>query len=450
MNETIEHKAQKPPGLVPKHVQNYLILGVSVVIIVILWLTGGDQKRPTRQPPSTSNNLDFARLNEAKLEEYKKQLAAQERLLREQQSLPQIQQSPTSQDPSFSTGPVGGQSSPQIPADPRETLKTQLQLDQLKKQHESLYSSNIALTYRKGEKAPNDLETFKEFLKTLAPQNSAASSAQPPDTIKQTEAIRRAALATLTAQPSKPEGPSPEQPRVPLRESSPQSAVQKNNDSKSSKDYNKATGNPYRILEGTVLETVLLNRINSDFTGPVNCMLTNPVYSHDRQRILIPEGSKLLGEAARVTNVGQKRVAVAFHRLVMPDGYSVSLDQFKGLNQIGETGLRDKVNNHYFQIFGLSIALGLVSGFSNRGVAYYGPGVSAGDIYRTGVSVRLAQSSHRLLDRYLNVLPTVTIREGHRVKVYLSGDLELPDYANHRMPADLSTAEPAVPKQETK
>src|SRR5439155_25731909 len=140
----------------------------------------------------------------------------------------------------------------------------------------------------------------------------------------------------------------------------------------------------------------------------------------------------------------------AFHRLVMPDGYSVSLDQFKGLNQIGETGLRDKVNNHYFQIFGLSIALGLVSGFSNRGIAYYGPGVSAGDIYRTGVSESLAQSSHRILDRYLNVLPTVTIREGHRVKVYLSGDLELPDYANHRMPADLSTAEPAVPKQETK
>ena len=64
---------------------------------------------------------------------------------------------------------------------------------------------------------------------------------------------------------------------------------------------------------------------------------------------------------------------MAFHRLIMPDGFSVSLDQFKGLNQIGETALRDKVNNHYLRIFGLSVALGLISGFSNRGVTYTVP-----------------------------------------------------------------------------
>jgi type IV secretion system protein VirB10 len=220
--------------------------------------------------------------------------------------------------------------------------------------------------------------------------------------------------------------------------------------SKATDSYNQAGGKQYRVLEGTVIETVLLNRINSDFSGPVECLVTSPVYSHDRQRILIPAGSKVLGEAEKVANLGQKRVSVAFHRLLMPDGVSVSLDQFKGLNQIGETALRGKVNNHYFQIFGLSAALGLVSGFSYRGVSYGPGGVSAGDIYRSGLADSLAQSSHRILDRYLNILPTVTIREGHRVKVYLTNDLILPNYSNHQMPADLGIDQASFTKEEAK
>jgi type IV secretory pathway VirB10-like protein len=135
--------------------------------------------------------------------------------------------------------------------------------------------------------------------------------------------------------------------------------------------------------------------------------------------------------------LGQKRVAVAFHRLIMPDGFSISLDQFAGLNQIGETALRDKVNNHYLQIFGLSIALGLISGFSNRGITY-GPGTTGIEVYRAGVADSLSQSSQRSLDRYINILSTVTILEGHRAKVDLTNDLLVPDYVNHKMPSDLS------------
>ena len=217
--------------------------------------------------------------------------------------------------------------------------------------------------------------------------------------------------------------------------------------SKATDSYNQAGGKQYRVLEGTLIETVLLNRINSDFSGPVECLVTSSVYSHDRQRVLIPAGSKVLGEAAKVANLGQKRVSVAFHRLLMPDGFSVSLDQFKGLNQIGETALRDKVNNHYFQIFGLSAALGLVSGFCYRGVSYGPGGVSAGDVYRSGTADSLAQSSHRILDRYLNNLPTVTIREGHRLKVYLTNDLVLPDYTHHQMPVDLTVDQAAFSKE---
>ncbi len=110
--------------------------------------------------------------------------------------------------------------------------------------------------------------------------------------------------------------------------------------------------------------------------------------------------------------MGQQRLAVFFHRLIMPDGYSVSLDQFTGLNQIGETGLRDKVNHHYAQVFGVSLAIGAIAGLANVNTGY-GADSSSMDTYRQGVASSLSQSSLRILDRYLNILPTFTIREGH-------------------------------------
>ena len=138
----------------------------------------------------------------------------------------------------------------------------------------------------------------------------------------------------------------------------------------------------------------------------------------------------------RVAATGQQRLAVTFHRLIMPDGYAASLDQFRGLNQIGETGLKDQVNQHYLQIFGASLALGAIAGIEQAGGSY-GYSTSGTDLYRRGVAESLSSSATRILDRFLNVLPTITIREGHRIKVYLTDDLMLPAYENHRLPGDL-------------
>jgi type IV secretory pathway VirB10-like protein len=183
----------------------------------------------------------------------------------------------------------------------------------------------------------------------------------------------------------------------------------------------------YRLPEGTLIETVLTNRLDSSFAGPVNCMVTTNVYSPDRTTVVIPQGSRVLGEVRKVEALGEQRLAVFFHRLIRPDGYSVSLDKFQGLSQIGETGLVDQINHHYLQIFGAAIAIGSIAGLAQANTSY-GVNESAADAYRQGVSSSLSQSAMRILDRYLNVLPTFTIREGHRVKVYLSQDLPLPAY----------------------
>ena len=128
-------------------------------------------------------------------------------------------------------------------------------------------------------------------------------------------------------------------------------------------NVDSAVGQPYVIFEGATLDTVLMNRLDGDAPGPVKVLVSNPFYSHDHQHVLIPDGTVVLGEAKKIGSAGfgqQRRMAVVFHRLIMPDGFSVDLDQFHGLDQIGEEGLKDRVNNHYLQIFGTSIALGSI------------------------------------------------------------------------------------------
>lgn len=212
--------------------------------------------------------------------------------------------------------------------------------------------------------------------------------------------------------------------------------ARKRTDEKKKGDLGDAVGPKHTLFEGTIIETVLANRLDGTFSGPVNCMTTQDIYSQNGRHVLIPAGSRVIGEAKHVEGLGQVRLALGYHRLIMPDGYSVSLDKFKGLNQVGETGLRDQVNNHYLQAFGASIAIGALAGLAQSNTRATGD-VSGIDVYRQGVATSLSQSSLRILERFLNVLPTVTIREGQRVKIYLSDDLLLPAYENHRMPEDL-------------
>jgi type IV secretion system protein VirB10 len=198
-----------------------------------------------------------------------------------------------------------------------------------------------------------------------------------------------------------------------------------------------AVGQPYVIYEGMTLDTVLMNRLDGDAAGPVKVMVSNPLYSHDYQHVLIPDGTIVLGEAKKIGTTGfgqQRRMAVVFHRMIMPDGYSVDLDQFNGLDQIGQEGLKDKVNNHYLQIFGTSIALGVISGAAEITQGGGTISTSGSQAFTTGAAAGVSQSATTILDRFIQIPPTITIREGHRVKVYFTQDMLLPAYSNHTIP----------------
>ena len=202
-------------------------------------------------------------------------------------------------------------------------------------------------------------------------------------------------------------------------------------------NVDSAVGQPYVIFEGATLDTVLMNRLDGDAPGPVKVLVSNPFYSHDHQHVLIPDGTVVLGEAKKIGSAGfgqQRRMAVVFHRLIMPDGFSVDLDQFHGLDQIGEEGLKDRVNNHYLQIFGTSIALGVVAGagqITNGGGTITTSGSQA---FTNGAASGVSQSATTILDKFIQIPPMITVREGFRVKIYFTQDLLLPAYTNHTIP----------------
>ncbi len=428
----IQDKAPKPPGLMPKNVQAWVMLGLAVLMVVIMWLTGGKKAQTApksnvstfQQPPPTE-------VNEAKIVDLQNRI---QELQREQQA------ALAQQNKFFGSSAVAGSLRPgtetAAPAQAGETPQPvppdPVQEEKERRAYVSLFSSNVALSYRKG------LAPSQQPSANVHTQNQATELPNlPPQPLDMNQ------LAQILAQvpPLSPQA-GVSTPALQSRNQQPENTMAGKEEkrapgtSPTSNSLNAASGKTYVLFEGTILETVLLNRLDGDFAGPIECLVTNDIYSHDRQHLLIPSGTKVLGEAKRVDTFGQTRLAVAFHRLIMPDGYSVSLDQFKGMNQIGDTGLRDKVNNHYFKVFGASLAVGAIGGIAEAGSG----GVltqSGTQSIQQGVGESMGQTSQRILDKFLNILPTITIREGHRVKIYLSGDLAVPDYANHKMPSDL-------------
>ncbi len=185
----------------------------------------------------------------------------------------------------------------------------------------------------------------------------------------------------------------------------------------------------YAICEGTIIPGRLQNKLVGELAGPLNVIIDTDIRSRDRQHILIPKGSILLGTAARTSSSYDSRLSVGFHRMLLPDGTGRDLHNAVGLDLAGETALKDKTDHHLKSTIATTVALGGLAGFSQFGAgsAFTGGGI---DSYRSGISQQAGQTGQQLIGRSLNRPPTITITEGHAVNVYLSEDIRLPEFAH--------------------
>lgn len=427
----LHKKPFDPKGVMQRHSKPIVYGGFCLlVVIALLFSSRGKTSVSAKQQQKQSNPQPLVQDNtENNVADLKSQLAHQQQTLDQATATdPSLVNATPAQRAAALSYSATGQPQPCIPGQPcnqaqpygygqqpngggagqvspEQQETQQLAAKERERAYESRFSSNLAYTHpaETPQQQPQGNSSYLPASMTSAQQGSSLVNPRPAG-----EASTAPASASSNGFNRKPEV-----------------------------NIDSAMGQPYVLYEGATIDTVLMNRLDGDAVGPVKVLVSNPIYSHDHQHVLIPDGTIVLGEAKKIGGTGfgqQRRMAVTFHRLIMPDGYSVDLDQFHGLDQIGEEGLKDKVNNHYLQVFGASIALGVIAGaaeISQGGGVYAGSGPQ---VFTNGAAASVSQSATTVLDRFMQIPPTITVREGHRVKVYITQDMLLPAYEHHTIP----------------
>ena len=183
---------------------------------------------------------------------------------------------------------------------------------------------------------------------------------------------------------------------------------------------------PYQVMAGTLIPASLVTGLNSDLPGQVIGQVTENVFDTvTGQHLLIPQGSRLIGRYDSVIAFGQSRALVVWTRLILPNGDSIQLDNLPGSDAQGFAGLKDKVDKHTWQF---------IKGAALSSLLSIGSELASDDGDRLTRALQNAGqdtaniAGQRIIDRNLNVQPTLKIRQGWRFNVIVSRDLILKPY----------------------
>ena len=203
------------------------------------------------------------------------------------------------------------------------------------------------------------------------------------------------------------------------------------------------------VAQGTMIRGVLETAIQSDLPGMVRAVTSEDVWSFDGRRVLIPQGTRLIGEYKSGLATGQTRVFIVWTRVLRSDGVSVMLGS-TGTDDIGRTGLTGEVDEHYMQRFGSAILLSIVGGGSQyvsgmgQGTNAYGGVVSTYDpatgtttttqpnaqnaygqqIASQAVSQNMNTIAGEALQNSLHIPPTINVDQGTRIMIFVRRDLD--------------------------
>ncbi|MGK9453112.1 TrbI/VirB10 family protein [Acidithiobacillus caldus] len=214
---------------------------------------------------------------------------------------------------------------------------------------------------------------------------------------------------------------------------------------------------PYELLQGTVIPGILTTGIKSDIPGQVTAVVPHPVYnSLNGAYVLIPAGSRLIGQYAASSAMGQTRVNVVWTRIEFPNGTYIQLSKMPGTAPDGYAGFHDLVNNHTWTIFKNALLLSLI----DVGMAVASPtststnttGVTGNQALQDGeqaLAQTFGQAEAQLFQKYVNIAPTLTIRPGYAFNVVVTKDLVFPGPYQHGANLVATSVSPRSPAQPT-
>ena len=179
----------------------------------------------------------------------------------------------------------------------------------------------------------------------------------------------------------------------------------------------------YTIAEGGLIHAILETAINSDLPGYLRAVTSMPMYSEDGSRLLIPVGSRLIGQYKSGMLYGQSRVFVVWTRLLTPDGITIQLGS-PGVDNLGMAGFNaDEINRHFWQSFGTSILLSIIgAGVDNVDVSS-SDNYNASQAYRVAAADSLSQTANQSLRQTGVISPTLIVNQGKPIMVFVAHDL---------------------------
>ncbi|WP_156434913.1 TrbI/VirB10 family protein, partial [Bradyrhizobium lablabi] len=184
---------------------------------------------------------------------------------------------------------------------------------------------------------------------------------------------------------------------------------------------------PYAIMAGSIIPASLITGLNSDLPGSTIAQVTENIYDTvTGEHLLVPQGTRLFGKYDSVVAFGQKRALVVWTRLILPNGNSIVIENLPATDVAGYAGLEDEVDFHTWQLLkgiGLATLLGVGTQLSL--------GNDEGDLVkalRESIQQTTNRAGQRLIERELDVQPTITVRPGWPLRVIVSKDLVLKPY----------------------
>ena len=196
----------------------------------------------------------------------------------------------------------------------------------------------------------------------------------------------------------------------------------------------------HELSAGSVIPGFTVTALNSDLPGKVVGRVSSDVYdSATGRHVLVPQGSVAVGEYSSLVSNGQNRLLIAWEMLTFPDGRSVDLQRQPGTDARGASGLADRVDYHWDKLLlagGVSTAVAVGGQLAEGNDSGFGGTRSVEEQLRElafgGASDTAARIANKVIDRQLDVQPTITVRPGWRFNILVTRNLVLEPYADDR------------------
>ncbi|WP_068117831.1 TrbI/VirB10 family protein [Tropicimonas marinistellae] len=176
------------------------------------------------------------------------------------------------------------------------------------------------------------------------------------------------------------------------------------------------------IVQGTMIQAVMETALDSSLPGQTRAMVSEDVYSFDGTRLLIPRGARLIGRYRSGLDIAERRVTIAWDRIVLPDNQTIQISSFGG-DELGRSGAPGFVDTRFAQRFGSAALISLISAIPRAASVEVGDETAA--VVLRDVGSDFADATNSVIDDYLSIGPVIYVDQGARVTVMVDRDLEI-------------------------